>query len=308
MNRLPALTLDDGVRQRLTLRFGDAIESWFDELPAVLNALAEQWHLALDSTIPRGSVSVVIRCRVDGTLPAVLKVSPDRTRLAREAAALGMWQTVHTPSVLAADERVGALLIEAIDPGSALVESPAYPALDSIAELLTAVHTTGVRDPSFPPLVHRVRYLFDSSAKLYHCNQALTELVPREVYERGRRLAVRLAEESSPTVLLHGDFTPSNILDGGERRGLVAIDPAPCLGDPAFDAVDLLCWQADDTDVVAGRAGRLAPAIGTTAGRLLDWCTAFAGMTALDIADSSAHSRARIRSFVALAADGGSGR
>jgi streptomycin 6-kinase len=31
-------------------------------------------------------------------------------------------------------------------------------------------------------------------------------------------------------------LTPSSILDGGAERGLVAIDPAPCLGDPAFDA------------------------------------------------------------------------
>jgi streptomycin 6-kinase len=27
------------------------------------------------------------------------------------------------------------------------------------------------------------------------------------------------------------------MLDGGDKRGLVAIDPAPCLGDAAFDAV-----------------------------------------------------------------------
>jgi streptomycin 6-kinase len=304
MNRHPAITIDDGVRQRLTLRFGDGIESWFAELPAVLNALAERWHLALDSTIPRGSVSVVIRCRVEGTLPAVLKVSPDHARLAVEAAALGTWQTVHSPSVLAVDESVGALLIEAVDPGTALVESAAYPTLDSIAELLIALHTTGVPDQSYPSLAHRVAYLFDSSEKLYHQNPALAEVVPREVYERGRQLALRLTWEGAPNVLLHGDFTPSNILDGGEGRGLVAIDPAPCLGDPAFDTIDLLCWQADDADVVAERAERLAPAIGVPTGRLLDWCTAFAGMTALDIADSSPHSYARIRSFVALASDG----
>ncbi len=308
MNRSPALALDDGVRRRLTLRFGEAIEPWFDTLPAVLSSLAERWQLTLDSTIPRGSVSVVIRCRVRATLPAVLKVTPDHNRLAYEAAALDIWQTVHAPSVLAVDESVGALLIEAIDPGTALVESLAYPAIERLGELLTALHTTGVMESSYPSLADRVAYLFDSSAKLYLQNPALDDLVPREVYERGRQFALRLAGQSAPIVLLHGDFTPSNILDGGESRGLVAIDPAPCLGDPAFDAVDLLCWQADNTDVVAARAERLAPATGLKAARLLDWCTAFAGMTALDIADSSVHSRARIQSFVALAAGGGSDR
>jgi hypothetical protein len=44
----------------------------------------------------------------------VLKASPDRARLAFEAAALDAWHTVHTPAVIALDERLGALVIEAI--------------------------------------------------------------------------------------------------------------------------------------------------------------------------------------------------
>src|SRR5207253_747165 len=80
--------------------------------------------------------------------------------------------------------------------------------------------------------------LFDSGTKPYTRHPELLELIPLELYERGRRLASRLVEHVSPTSLLHGDLTPSNILDGGGKRGLVAIDPAPCLGDDlAFDAV-----------------------------------------------------------------------
>ncbi|GAC1326084.1 MAG: aminoglycoside phosphotransferase family protein [Chloroflexota bacterium] len=304
MSHSSELHVDDGVRRRLALRFGDEIESWFDELPLVVAALAERWHLEVGSNIPRGSVSVVLRCSV-GDVPVVLKVSPDHARLAREAAALDTWQTVHAPSVLALDERVGALLIEAIEPGSALVDSPVYPPMERIAELVTALHATGVPDPSFPSLADRVAYLYDSGAKLYHQNPALAEIVPPEAYDRGRQLSIRLAEQRSRTVLLHGDFTPSNILDGGETRRLVAIDPAPCRGDPAFDAVDLLFWQAEDTNVVAARVDLLAPAIGVEPDRMLGWCTAFAAMTALDIAASPHGSRARILSFLALAADAG---
>src|SRR5260370_961646 len=53
--------------------------------------------------------------------------------------------------------------------------------------------------------------------------------------------------------MLHGDLTPGNILDGGARRGLVAIDPAPCLADAAFDAVDLILWQADGLGTIEAR-------------------------------------------------------
>src|SRR5256885_1683066 len=191
--RSPPPTIDDGVRRRLTARFGAEVGAWFDELPAVLSALAERWQVELGSLIPRGSVSVVVRCQMSDGRPAVLKVSPDRTRLAYEAAALDRWTTVQTPSVLAVDESAGALLLE-------------------------------------------------------------------------------------------------------------AIDPAPCLGDDvAFDAIDLLLWQADDVDMIAARVEQLAPTIDVDAGRLLDWCIAFAAMTALELAEAPDSSPERIAAALTLA-------
>src|SRR5205814_702154 len=77
-----------GVRRRLTARFGAEVGAWFDELPDVLSALAERWEVEFGSLIPRGSMSVVIRCQTTDGRPAVLKISPDRKRLATEAAAL----------------------------------------------------------------------------------------------------------------------------------------------------------------------------------------------------------------------------
>jgi streptomycin 6-kinase len=74
-------------------------------------------------------MSVVIRCRTSDGCPAVLKISPDRKRLATEAAALDRWTTVHTPSILAVDAVVGALLLEAIEPGTAR-RCPTYPRLE----------------------------------------------------------------------------------------------------------------------------------------------------------------------------------
>jgi streptomycin 6-kinase len=150
--------------------------------------------------------------------------------------------------------------------------------------------------------VHRVAYLFDSGTRPYERRPELVDVVPPELYEHGRRLATRLVEHVSPTGLLHGDLTPRNILDGGNQRGLVAIDPAPCLGDDlAFDAIDLVLWRAEDVDVIAARAEQLAPAIDVDARRLLDWCTAFAGMTALELAEAPDSSRKHIEAAVTLA-------
>jgi streptomycin 6-kinase len=247
-------------------------------------------------------MSVVIRCRLASGRPAVLKISPDAARVANEGAALDRWKTVHTPSVLGVDESVGALLIEAIEPGTPLVDSRTYPDMEIVAELLTSLHRSGVPDPSYPSLSHRIDHLFNSGTRPYERRPELVDVVPPELYERGRQFASRLVERVEPTALLHGDLTPNNILDGGNGRGLVAIDPAPCLGDDvAFEAVDLLLWQAGDVDTIVARAEQLAPLIGVDARRLLDWCIAFAGMVALELAEAPNTPRERIEAAVTLA-------
>ena len=201
----------------------------------------------------------------------------------------------------------GALLLEAIEPGTPLVVSSAYPDLERVGELLGSLHASGVPDPSYPTVAQRVAYLFDASTKLYERHPELTALVRPELYERGRRLATRLAQGASPLVLLHGDLTPSNLLDGGAERGLVAIDPAPCLGDGAFDAVDLLCWQADDVETIQARAERLAAATAIHAERLLGWCIAFAGMIALELASQGNGARPATAALLGLAAQAPTG-
>jgi streptomycin 6-kinase len=245
-------------------------------------------------------MSVVLRCRTSNGSAAVLKLSFDRDRLAREAAALRRWQTPHAPSVLAVDEGVGALLLEAIEPGTPLAESAAYPEPRRVAELVTGLYASGRPDSSYPSLAQRVANLFDSGTNPYERRPELVDVVPRELYERGRRLAMGLAEVP-PTRLLHGDTNPGNVLDGGPR-GLVAIDPAPCLGaDPAFDAVDIVFWQASSVGDVVARCEELTPLVGAGADRLIAWCIAFAGMAALEAAADEVGSRERIDALIELA-------
>src|SRR2546430_16495583 len=106
--RSPLPRIGDEVRRRLTARFGDGIGPWFDELPAVLGVLAERWQIDFGPLIPRGSMSVVIRCQTADGRPAVLKISPDRLRLAHEASAHPGRAPGPTPPVLAAvDSRGG---------------------------------------------------------------------------------------------------------------------------------------------------------------------------------------------------------
>jgi streptomycin 6-kinase len=291
--------LDHELRRRLGRRYGAAIDDWLDGLAAVLAELGERWGIDWGPLIQRGSMSVVIRCRTADGREAVLKVSPDRERIAHEAAALAQWTTAHVPAILAVDESAGALVIEAIDPGTPLAESGSYPTIDSISVLLSALHD-GAPSPRYRPVADRIAYLFDAGLKNYERRPDLAALVPRELYERGRARALRLAADPVPPVLLHGDLTAVNVLDGGPTRGLVAIDPAPCLGDPAFDAIDLVFWRAGDVKAVAMRAEQLARTTRVDAARLHDWCAAFAPMVAVELAEAPGDSRAQIDALLAL--------
>jgi streptomycin 6-kinase len=84
-------------------------------------------------------------------------------------------------------------------------------------------------------------------------------------------------------VLLHGDLHPGNVLDGGEGRGLVAIDPRPCVGDAAFDVVDWVFWAVRDPGAWEPRSRALALALGLDRERLWAWCAALAAMLAASV-------------------------
>jgi streptomycin 6-kinase len=294
------MLLGGELRMRLTHRYGPEIDRWLDELPPVLDALVERWQLELDSVVQRGTISVVIRCRTADGRSRILKLSPDRARIVDEATALARWRTPSVPAVLAVDETVGALLIEAIEPGIALDESGRMPTIDELASLIRALHVDP--RPTDMPFGERIDYFFEQGLRDYERGTDATAIVPRDLFERGRLAAERLAESTSEMRYLHGDLTAVNVLDGGPERGLVAIDPAPCVGDPAFDAVDLLFWGATDVGSIVQRAQQLGPVIDADPERLLRWCAAFAPMVALETAVWSPEETQKIDALRSLAA------
>jgi streptomycin 6-kinase len=279
--------IDDEVRARLSRRYGSGVAAWLDAVPELLEELAERWQLHLGSLVRRGTVSLVLRCRDQSGTPVVLKVSPDRERIANESRTLAAWLTPHVPQVIDSDTPRGAVLLEAIQPGTALDESGRVPDISAVANLLEALHEHAPSLTSVASVHERIAALYRSGAANYSRRPDLEDLIPRSLYTRGQRAAETLAAETRRRVVLHGDLTPANVLDGGSARGLVAVDPAPCLGDPEFDAVDLLLWGMDDVYTLSRRARDLDALLGFPEGRALRWCSAFAAMAALEVAEAS---------------------
>jgi streptomycin 6-kinase len=277
----PAL---QATRRRLLARFGVQVEPWWERLPGVIAELAARWDLVVGEAVGRGNTSLVVRCRrVDGR-PAVLKLTPDAELGAAEASALRCWgPSGRVPALWGDDAALGALLLEAIPDETPLAERRPAVGLDEVASLIGDLHRVsapGVAD-GWERLADRVEFIFGHWVERHgRRGELVTRAVPVDRLRRGHRLARELAADAVEQVLLHGDLHPGNVLDGGAVRGLVAIDPRPCIGDAAVDAVDWVFWGADDPRAWEPRSRDLAAGLRLDHERLWAWSAAFAAMLA----------------------------
>ncbi|MGZ8687940.1 MAG: aminoglycoside phosphotransferase family protein [Gaiellaceae bacterium] len=211
---------------------------------------SKRWaELKLGEALGEGLVACL---RPDGT-EAVLRLPPSVARGRQEIAALRAWDGRFAPELLEVDDDGVGFLLERIRPGR--------PALDvgaaEVAELLAGLHV--LPPDGLPSLARAVR------ARL---NRAAGSVTPQRL-AWARTALERLSVDAPSPVLLHGRFD-EHALVRCDRRGLCALAPAPCAGDPAYDAACRIH--------AGGRSGRrarfdaLADATGLDRARLRDWC------------------------------------
>lgn len=269
-------------RARLVARFGARVEPWWEHLPATLGDLTARWELALGDAVGRGSTSLVIRCqRADGR-DAMLKLTPDAELGRLEAYALRAWQpSRRVPELWGYDSLSAALLMEAIPGEASVADTGAEVGVLEIAEVISGLHrwTEPSVAPGAPTLAGRDAFVFDHWIARHGTNQRIPRAVVARLehdQEQARALARRGGTQSPP----HGDLHPADVLHGGASRGLVAIDPRPCVGDAAFDAIDWVFWGEPEPSAWNARSCALASALELDEERLWSWCIAFAGMLA----------------------------
>jgi streptomycin 6-kinase len=182
------------------------------------------------------------------------------------------------PVVLAADVQAGAVLLELIEPGTRADERTPQPSAPEWAGLLQALHAATV-PPGVPRDLRGQCDGFFTRIGRRVSEPGIGRVVGPADVERGFSRCQALVASGTTRVLLHGDLHLGNVLDGG-ARGLVAIDPRACAGDPCFDAVDYLLDGAglEGVDV---RCAALAAVSGLDAGRLFAWCRAVAPVVAI---------------------------
>ncbi|MET9915478.1 aminoglycoside phosphotransferase family protein [Streptomyces sp. NPDC006435] len=268
------------VTARLVRRFGPRVADWCADAPDLVARLVSRWGLSLGGPLPDGASSVTLRCSWPDGTPTVLKISPERALLAEQVGMLEWFAASgRVPSVLAFDEEAGAMVLEEIVPGTPAEHLPATSLPEQWSGLLAALH--GVALPSAPTRVLRER-CEESFARVGRrlSEPAIGARMDTAVWNRAIRRCERLLDTQTTTVLLHGDLHLGNVLDGGAGRGLMAIDPKACVGDPCFDAVDHVVAGAG-AEGVGARCARVAAACGLDGDRLHAWSRVIAPFAAI---------------------------
>ncbi|NMO88842.1 aminoglycoside phosphotransferase family protein [Actinomycetospora sp. TBRC 11914] len=279
--------IPDEARRRLTVRFGDGVAAWLDEVPARVEGLARRWGLRCDGVVLSGNSALV--------LPAdrgVLKLHPVPAIAAAEAAALTHWAPVAHVVDLLDHEDDGGLLLARVRPGTVLTGSGALDVLPAVVDLWSAAPDP----PAVPPLRERVADWLRRVREQVAAEPRLRARVPLEALDRGEADALGLAGRRGHHGLVHGDLHPANLLAGA--AGPVVIDPRPHVGDRTFDLVDLVLVDPSGVDATVAALARALP--GLDPDLLHAWCRALAPANAV-AALRGAPDAGRTRRLVALA-------
>lgn len=304
MDPVTVAPVDKQQQRRLERRFGSGVDQWVLGLPAFVERLAALWGLTFDGDSFPGRTSVVLSCRRADGAAGMLKLSPDPGLISSEARTLALWQgSGRVPEVWAVDEDAGALLMEAVEPGHTVLSRGSLPDLSRIAALISTLHAVELDDhlrAELKPLHVWVGFYFEKWEER-RANGPAADVVPASWMHRGQAQARVLATAASQEVLLHGDLHAGNVLEGGQERGLVAVDPRACVGDSSFDAVDWMLWRAESVEEVERRVGGLSAYLDIDSERLLRLCRAVAPIAAVAGFSGSRSSRAEVEAMLALA-------
>lgn len=262
------LDIPDQVRKKV---MADGNECWLDELPGVVDSLAQEWSLTIGSSFTGGHVALVVEVtRVDGT-PAVLKIGVPGQDVGQEALALRLADGEGCAKLLDEDAGRQALLLERL--GAPMYDLVADP--ETRHNLLCDVAVRLWR-PVSPDLdlqtgATLAEQYADRLPELWQ--QAGRPCSPATVTDAlncmNRR---RRAHDDRSAVLVHGDVHELNALQAGDGSYKL-IDPTGLRAEPACDLGTIVRCNPDLGDDLRSRTQRLASRTGVDATAIWEWGT-----------------------------------
>lgn len=228
-----ALRISDGLAA--SCRKTPERAAWLNRLPDTVEKLRRLWALKLDRPLDAEEAScsyvAAVLCK-DGS-PAVLKIPMPHMEGDHEIQGLRFWNGDPTVRLLAADDNLGAMVLERCQPGTTLRALAECDQDVVISDLLRRLW----RSPSTP---HPFRSL--SRLTQYWTEETLAQSehwLDAGVVREGLQLFKELPRSTTRPVLLATDLHAGNVLRA-EREPWLVIDPKPFVGDPAYDATQHL--------------------------------------------------------------------
>ena len=264
------LEVPDAVRNKVV---ADGNAAWLDELPSVVESLAQDWSLTIGAPLRGGHAALVVEASLADGTAAVLKVGVPGTRqeLAFEAAALRLADGEGCASLLRDDLDRDALLLERLGP--ALYDVVPDPATrhDILCDAATRLWRPVGPDVDLPTGADKARRYADLLPRLWEetgrpCSQATVDDA-LECVDRRRR-----AHDDRHAVLVHGDIHDLNALQAADGT-FKLVDPAGLRAEPACDLGTIVRCNPDSDDDLRARTERLAARTSVDATAIWEWGT-----------------------------------
>ncbi|MCC5954298.1 MAG: phosphotransferase [Acidimicrobiia bacterium] len=246
-------------------------EGWVDQLPDLVEALADEWDLAPIGPLDGGTESFLLDVeRPDGTTAVLKLLVPRAFDAARhEITVLRLADGVGCPRLLEADPDRGAILMEHL--GRSLFEL-AFPTSRRHEILCSAAAALWrpAPDCDLPTGADKGRWLVEFVTTTW---EALDHPIPEQTVEHAIDCAERriAAHDDERAILVHGDVHQWNALESD--GGFKLVDPDGLLAEPEYDLGIIM--REDPVELLAEgswqRAHRLAELSRLDATAIWEW-------------------------------------
>ena len=252
--------------------FGAAGEQWLADLPGLLDEAANKWGLVIGEPLLLSYNYVTAAKRRDHT-DVVLKIGVPNPEFRSELCALRHFNADGCVRLLEADDDRFMFLMERLKPGEMLVDVEDDEKRTGIAcDVMTRLWRPA---PEALPFI-RLADWFAELKKLRPRYAGGTGPFPKNLVERAEVLIPELFVESSPALLIHGDFHHYNVLSS--ERGWLVIDPKGVVGAPEYECgpllinpVRYLAYLPQAVKITRRRIAILSERLGFPRERIRDW-------------------------------------
>ncbi|HEU5483421.1 MAG TPA: aminoglycoside phosphotransferase family protein [Microlunatus sp.] len=265
-----ALDLPDEVRNKVIT---DGNASWLDELPSVVESLAQDWSLSVGATLRGGHAALVVEATLADGTAAVLKVGVPGTRrdLTFEVTALRLADGDGSATLLRDDLDRSALLLERL--GAAMYDVVPDPTTrhDMMCDVVARFWRPISLPVDLPTGADKAREYSELLPRLWEetgraCSEATVEDA-LACLERRRR-----AHDDRYAVLVHGDVHDLNALQAANGT-FKLVDPGGVYAERAYDLGTIIRCNPDAGDDLRARTKRLAARARVDASAIWEWGT-----------------------------------